>query len=82
MDNEILRFRGLTINKERFEEKYGITLSDTEWKVVISNATRSYEEDLNEYKLLVSRHIRKALHEIGYKATLEGTELKYKRGEE
>lgn len=82
MNTEVLRFKGLSISKEDFEQKYHVKITDIEWKVIVSTATREYEENIDQYKLLVFRFIRSAMDEAGYKVTMDGPELKFKKVKE
>lgn len=74
-----LKFRGLSISKEQFEEKYNLELTDIEWKLIISNTTKKWEEDIDQIRSLASKYIRDSLIEVGYKPVLEEDKLKFKK---
>ena len=73
-----LKFKGLTISKDSFEEKYNITLSDIEWRAIVNSASKSWEENLDEFRLLAFKHIRNSMADIGYKPSLDGVNLVFK----
>ena len=75
-----LRFKGLSITKEQFQNKYDVQLSDVEWQSLVSLSTKSWEEGVDELRLMVFRHIRSAMEEIGYRPVLEGKEVKFGKG--
>lgn len=77
--SKLLRFKGISINKDDFEKKYDISLSDIEWSILISRTEKSWEENIDEFRLYVFRHIKAALDEIGYKPVLDKTEIKFKK---
>lgn len=79
METPILRFKGLSISKEIFEEKYKVTLTDIEWKAVVSKSENSWKEQADELRLIVFRHIRQAMDEIGYRAELDTKDLIFKK---
>ncbi|SMG42627.1 hypothetical protein SAMN05661096_02909 [Marivirga sericea] len=76
---DILKFRGLSISKEQFEEKYSLVLSDIEWKVVVSNAMASWENDIDQIRHLATKYVRDSMKEAGYSLSLEDGELKFKK---
>lgn len=77
--NKPLRFPSLVISKEDFEEKYDVTLTDMEWKLLSSHTNNSWGEHLEELRLMIFRHIRIGMKEIGYKPSLTGKSIKFEK---
>lgn len=77
MDDTDLKFKGIVLSKKNLEEKYDFVLSDEEWKFFKSYAKNSWNEGIEEFRLLVSKHIRKGLSEIDYKPILKDNQLSY-----
>lgn len=76
-----LKFRAISLSKENLKEKYNIEFTDQEWGIFKSHAGRSWEEGIEEFRLLISKHVRHGLSEIGFKPTLEDGKFGYKRKE-
>lgn len=51
--SQILRFKGLTITKQDFEEKYDVELTDIEWNSIVNLSTKSWEASINDLRLMV-----------------------------
>lgn len=79
MSEKVLRFKGLSISKEDFEEKYGIQLTLIEWHNLITIATHSWEGYSEELRLYAFHHIKHAMQEMGYKPTLNGSDITFEK---
>jgi hypothetical protein len=77
----MLKFKGLTISKSDFEEKYSVQLSDIEWQALASNVNRTWEDQVDQLRLLAFKHIKNGMHEIGYKPKLIDNEIAFNKME-
>lgn len=72
-----MRFKGITIIKEDFESKYNIQLSDTQWNNLVLITSKSWEENSDELRLMVFKHVRAAMSNIGFKPKLVDDKLNF-----
>lgn len=77
-----LRFRGLAIGKNEFEQKYNLILTDIEWQSIVSKAERDWEEDIEQIRNLAEKYTRNALNNVGYKLEIVNGKLSYIKMEE
>ncbi|MEQ9120350.1 hypothetical protein [Fulvivirga sp.] len=71
-------FKGLSISRRDFELKYNVELSDIEWNSLVNNIKASWQENVDQLRLLAFRHIKEGMKEIGYGPSLEGNDVVFK----
>ncbi|PTB96336.1 hypothetical protein C9994_07770 [Marivirga lumbricoides] len=73
-----IKLKGFNVSKSDFEEKYKVQLSDIEWGIIVKKINASWEEHIQEVRLLAFKHIRSAMNDIGYAPALEGKDISFK----
>lgn len=76
---DLLTFNGLYLSKEVLEEKYDVKLTELEWKAFKTHAVNSWSDHQEELRLLIFRHIKIAMNEIGYKPALVEKDIKFRK---
>ncbi|MEO9871160.1 hypothetical protein [Ekhidna sp.] len=79
MDKKFLRLKGLSISKEDFELRYNVSLSDLEWHNLINSCTSSWEDHIEELKLMAFKHIKESMNSIGYRVALEEKDIIFQK---
>ncbi|MBK6265693.1 hypothetical protein JKA74_11650 [Marivirga sp. S37H4] len=77
-DQVKIKLKGFNVSKNDFEEKYNVQLSDIEWGIIAKKINSSWEEHIQEVRLLAFKHIRAAMNDIGYTPSLEGKDISFK----
>jgi len=72
-----LKFKGLSLSKEQFQERFEVNLSDIEWKVFKNDVIKQWEEDIDQIRSLAMKYMRDQLKEMGYKSVLKNGKLTF-----
>ena len=75
-----MRFKGLSISKEQFEEKYLVELTDIEWQILTKNCEADWELNaISKVRGLAFKSIKTSMNSLGYKMDLDGAEIVFRK---
>ncbi len=75
-----MRFKGLSISKEQFEEKYLVELTDLEGQILSKNCEADWEQNaIIQVRGLALKSIKTSMASLGYKLDLKGTEIVFRK---
>ena len=76
---EEIRLKGIKVTPQTLEERFNMNLTELEWKVFRTNLEKSWNDMEFGLEGVIVKHLTNSLREMGYKPTLEGDKLTFKK---